>query len=125
MDINIPVPDHDNVIDVRAFSRMSEAELYRSIAMGERYVVYYWTLSMFIYTTTRHTKAYRLRDRRSAFFRGLPYTLICLVFGWWHFPGCLINFNSLYHDLRGGADVSGNILEEIRNNDPRYQYGLY
>lgn len=124
MSIDIPVPEHDQEIDVRAFSRMTEAEFHRSLAMGHRFVIYYWTLSALFISTTRHTRAYRTHGRRGAIVRGLPYTLVCLLFGWWSFPGGLRNFVSIYHNLTGGVDVSGNVLDMIRRNDPMYHYGL-
>ena len=122
--INIPVPEHDDALKLHDFSRMSEQEFHRSIAMGYRYVIYQYTVSVFIYTATRPTKVFRTQSRKAAWVKGLPYSVVCLLFGWWHVPGILSNVGSLYHNFKGGVDVSAEVLEYIRQQDPMYTYGM-
>lgn len=122
--MEIPIPDHDHAIDVRAFGRMSETEFHRSIADGDRYVIFYWTLSAIFISVTRHTRVYRCRGRKGSILKGLPFLIVCLLFGWWSIPGGLWNFRSVYWNMIGGQDVSAPVLEVIRYQDPRYQYGL-
>jgi hypothetical protein len=57
--------------------------------------------------------------------RGLPWSLLTAVLGWWAIPaGPVFTVQCLAINLRGGTDVSPDILEHIRMHDVRYQYGL-
>ncbi len=39
--------------------------------------------------------------------KGIPFTLISLIAGWWGFPwGPIYNLEALICDLRGGEDVT-------------------
>ena len=124
MDITIPKGDRDDDLDLHPFSRLTEAEFKDMIAMGEHFVVYCYTLSAFIYTTTRPTKVHATRKFQGAFLRGLPYTMLTVLFGWWHPLGIVNSLNSIIANTRGGADVSPQIIEYIRQQDPRYLYGM-
>ena len=43
----------------------------------------------------------------SAVVKGLPYTLLSLVAGWWGIPwGPIFTIGALYNNLKGGKDVT-------------------
>ncbi len=115
--------EHDELV-LHNFSRMSVAEFKNRQFLGERFVIYNYTLSALIYTTTRPTKVHVARNLRTAILKGIPYTLISMIFGWWHIMGPIATIVSVIGNSLGGTDVSEEILEHIRKQDVRYQYGM-
>ena len=112
-------------LDLHDFSNMSEQEFKDQLAMGKRYVVYQYALSIVVVSFRHPTRVHIAKSRKHAIIKGLPWTLLTLVFGWWSIPsGPIFTLTCLSTNLSGGLDVSSEILEHIRNQDPRYQYGL-
>ena len=111
-------------LNLHSFSGLTE-EAYRSfVAQGERFVVYQYAISVVVYSMQHPTKVYRVKGRMDALLRGLPFTALTALLGWWGFPhGPIFTINSLVTNLRGGRDVGPEVLEFIRQQDPRYQYG--
>lgn len=124
MHLPIPSGERDDALDLHSFSRVSESEFKARLDRGERFVVYHYTLSAIIYTTTRPTKIFNPTSRRKALMLGLPYTLISIVLGWWSLTGFIWTITSIIRNSSGGTDVSGEILAYIRQQDPRYLYGM-
>ncbi len=116
-------PPHE--LDLHSFSNWTEQQLQARLLAGERFVVFHYAISVVFYSFRHPTRVYALRSRSQALLHGLPWTLLTAVLGWWQFPaGPVYTIHCLAMNLRGGTDVSGDILEHIRKNDVRYQYGF-
>lgn len=112
-------------LDLHAFSNVSEKEFRARLAAGERFVVFLFAVSVVVYSFRHPTKVVVLRNRSQAIRRGLPWTLLTLVLGWWSIPsGPIYTIQALAANIGGGVDVSAEILDHIRKNDVRYQYGF-
>lgn len=112
-------------LDLHGFSNTTEQAFRARLEAGERFVVYHYAISVVFYSFRHPTKVHSLRSRSHAVLKGLPWTLLTLLLGWWAFPsGPLFTIQCLFINLRGGEDVSGDILEYIRTQDVRYQYGF-
>jgi len=116
-------PPHE--LDLHAFSNWTDQYLQARLLAGERFVVYHYAVSVIFYSFRHPTRVYVQRSRRHAVLMGLPWTLLTALLGWWSFPaGPVFTIQCLAMNLRGGEDVSGEILDHIRKHDVRYQYGL-
>lgn len=112
-------------LDLHAFSNVTEQEFRARLAAGERFVVYHYAVSVVVYSFRHPTKVYALRSGSRAVLRGLPWTVLTALLGWWAIPsGPVYTIQCLAMNLRGGEDVSADILEHIRRHDVRYQYGF-
>ncbi len=70
---------------------------------GERLVFYEWCVSLVFFTVRRPSRLYRLRPGEWGVLRGLPYTLLSLLLGWWALPwGVIYTPRVLWTNLRGG-----------------------
>jgi hypothetical protein len=79
-----------------------------------RYVVYQYCISIVILTFKRGSDVKVLGPRDNAVLRGLPYTLITLVAGWWGIPwGPVYTVQSVFRNLRGGIDVTAEVNAAI------------
>lgn len=93
---------------------MSIGELKTQIAGGARFVVYHYCISALILTFKRSSDIQFIRAGENAVLRGLPFTLLTLVAGWWGIPwGPIHSISSLVTNLQGGKDVTAEILSAI------------
>lgn len=89
-------------------------QINRELAHGAKFVIYQFTFSIIVMTFRRSSDIYFVRAGESGVLKGLPYTLITLVFGWWGIPwGPIYSIGSLYHNLRGGKNVTGEIISAV------------
>lgn len=90
-------------------------ELIRDeVARGGRMVIYVYCVSLLVMTIKRPTSIHFVRAGQSTGVRGLPFTLVTLLFGWWGFPwGPIYSIECLYKNLRGGLDVTDDVLASI------------
>jgi len=112
-------------LNLHGFSNTTEPEFRAQLISGKRYVVYQYAMSFVLYGFMHHTRIHMASSRKHAILKGLPWTLVSFLLGWWSLPGGpIFTVQCLINNLRGGLDVSGNILDHIRSQDPRFQYGM-
>jgi hypothetical protein len=95
-----------------------------SLASGNRYVVFGYVVSIIFYSFNRASKIIIAKNKVELIVKSLPYLIITLLLGWWSLYGFLYTLKTLYQNLKGGTDVSPEIREYIRCQDPKYQYGF-
>jgi len=111
-------------LDLHGFSNTTEKEFLAQIQAGKRFVVYHYAMSVVFYSFQHATKIHVVESRGMAVVKGLPWTLLTLLLGWWAIPfGPIYTLISVYWNFSGGTDVSGEILDHIRKQDPRHLYG--
>jgi len=72
----------------------------------DRYVVYAYCISLVVITFKRYSRPVLVRAGESAVSKGMPYTLLTLVAGWWGIPfGPIYSVWALWENLRGGKEV--------------------
>lgn len=86
---------------------MSDADLNAAIADGARLVVYQYTISIIVMTFRRGSAVHFVPAGQSAVVKGLPYSLLTFVAGWWGIPwGPIYTVGALIKNLSGGEDVT-------------------
>jgi len=90
-------------------------ELVQSeVARGGRFVVYQYNYSVILLSFRRSSDIYFLRAGESAVAKGMRWTLISLLFGWWGIPwGLIWTPVSLFQNLRGGRDVTDEVMKAL------------
>jgi hypothetical protein len=87
--------------------RWSEAALSGIGKGGERLVFYEYCISLIFITLRRPSRVVRLPPGSTGLLRGLPYTIISLLLGWWGLPwGLLYTPLTLWTNLTGGREIS-------------------
>ena len=71
---------------IRGIEGMKHGELEFEIQRGARFVLFQYCVSVVILTFRRPSDIYFLRQGESALAKGLPFTLLSLVAGWWGIP---------------------------------------
>jgi hypothetical protein len=92
----------------------SPASLRNEIERGAKFVIYSYNFSLVVMSFKRPSNVCFVGAGQSRVVKGLPFTLISLVFGWWGFPwGIIYTIQSLHTNLSGGKDVTDSILASL------------
>ena len=90
---------------------LSADELREELDRGARFVVYQYCISVVFLTFTRGTNIYFVRSDESRLVKGLPWTALSMVAGWWGFPfGLIFTPWVVGRNLLGGKDVTDDVV---------------
>jgi hypothetical protein len=70
---------------INGIEGMSYSQLLGEVQSGGKFVMFEYCISILIMTFKRGSGIYYLKPGESAFVKGLPYSLLSLVLGWWGF----------------------------------------
>ena len=94
-------------MQIRGAENLTPAELAAELAAGGRLVFYEYCISLIFLTLRCPSAVHLLRRGDSGLVRGLPYTVLSLLLGWWGIPmGVLYTPLVLFTNLSGGCDVT-------------------
>lgn len=96
---------------IKGVEGMTGEDLRAELARGGKFVIFKYCISIIILTFTRPSNIYFVRAGESAVIKGLIFSIISLLFGWWGFPwGPIRTLQSLVNNFRGGKDVTREVL---------------
>ncbi len=85
--------------------------LDQEIQNGARFIVYDYCISLVFISFQRSSEPVMVRANEDPILAGWKYTLLSLVMGWWGIPfGPIFTGMSLWTNLRGGRDITGEVL---------------
>jgi hypothetical protein len=86
---------------------MAPDRLQFEIQRGAKLVYFQYCISVVVLTFRRSSDIYFIPAGESAVKKGLPWTLLSLVAGWWGIPwGPIFTIQSLVTNFKGGKDVT-------------------
>ena len=89
----------------------SPQSLRDEVARGAKFVFFTYSISLLVVSFKRPTSVYFIPAGHSPLMKGLPFTLVSVLFGWWGFPwGIIYTLQALHLNLGGGTDVTTEIL---------------
>jgi hypothetical protein len=98
-------------MSINGIEGITAGDLYWELKAGAKFVVYQYCVSIILLTFRRTSDIYFVRAGQHAVSRGLPYTLLSLLFGWWGIPwGPIWTIQSLAVNLGGGRDVTNEVV---------------
>lgn len=93
---------------------MSNDDLARELQNGGKFVMFTYTISIIVMTFKRSSDIYFVKAGESATVKGLPFTFLSLVLGWWGIPwGPIYTIGSLFTNLGGGKNVTEEVLASV------------
>lgn len=93
---------------------MSTDQLKFEIQRGAKLVVYQYAISILVMSFRRASSIYYIPADHSAVSKGLPWTALTLVAGWWGIPwGPIFTIQSLVTNFKGGKDVTAEIMAQL------------
>ncbi len=92
---------------VAGIDGLTSEQLTEELNQGGRFVFYEYCVSCLVFTLRRPTDIIFLRANQHGWVRGLPYTMLSALLGWWGLPwGVIYTPLALATNLAGGCDVT-------------------
>jgi hypothetical protein len=110
---------------IKGIDNLTVKDLQDEINAGGKFVIFKYTISIIVMTFRRPSDIYFIKSIDNAVVKGLPFTLLSLVFGWWGFPwGLIYTPGALYTNLSGGTDVTNDVMNFIvtQTNGPVFDF---
>lgn len=99
---------------IKGIEGMSAHQINNELRDGGRFVIYQFCISIIVMTFKRSSNIYFIKSGESAFAKGLGYTLLSLVLGWWGIPwGPIYTIGAIVTNCRGGKDVTEETMSLI------------
>jgi hypothetical protein len=90
---------------------LTSAELQQELQRGAKFVIYQYCISVIVMTFKRGTDVYFVRAGHSTVTRGLGWSVLTLLLGWWGIPwGPIYTIQSLWVNFGGGHDVTNQVV---------------
>jgi hypothetical protein len=94
---------------------MGAADVEREVAAGARFVFFEYCISFVVLTLRRPSRIYFVEPGQGIRLRGMRYSLVSLLLGWWGAPwGLIYTPLTIMNNLAGGCDVTTEVLASLR-----------
>jgi hypothetical protein len=102
---------------IKGIENMDNRSIESELQQGGKFVIYTYCFSLIVMTFRRSSNIYFIKHNENAVKKGLKYTLLSAVLGWWGIPwGPIYTIGALVTNLKGGKDVTNEVLASISNN---------
>ena len=99
---------------IKGIENLSPDQLNHELERGGRFVIFQYCISIVVLSFKRVSDIYFVKAEESAFGKGIPFSLISLLLGWWGIPwGFIWTISSLVTNCRGGRDVTAAVLQSL------------
>lgn len=89
---------------------MTLKDVEDDILKGGRFRAWNWCVSLIVISYSRRTSPCFVRSTRASSRKAWFYSLTTMAFGWWSIHGLVYTFLSLWHNCRGGTDMTSEVL---------------
>src|SRR5258708_36554377 len=90
---------------------LSVEQVQLEVQHGAKFVFFQYCVSILVVTFKRASNIYFIRPDQSAIGKGMPFTLLSLVAGWWGIPwGPIYTIGAFVTNLGGGKDVTQEVM---------------
>ena len=94
-------------MQIKGTEGLSVTEVNMELQRGGKFVIYQYCISIVILTFRQPSDIYFVKADENAVVKGLPFTLLSLLAGWWGIPwGPIYTIGALGRNLGGGKDVT-------------------
>ena len=102
---------------IQGIDGLTHGELRHQIDLGGRFVYYKYVISVVVITFRRNSGIYLVRPGESRVAKGLGWTALTLLLGWWGIPwGPIFSIGGLWTNLHGGVDVTLQVMNSLGLN---------
>lgn len=99
---------------IRNIDGLSARDLHDAVSRGARFKYYVWTVSAIALTFKRTSDVYLVRAGDCHVSKGLGFTLLSFLFGWWGIPfGPRCTLQCIRINLQGGNDVTDEVMSVV------------
>ena len=99
---------------INGIENMSGMELSSELQKGGKFVVYEYTVSLLVITFFRSSNITFVKADENDVAKGLGYTFLTLILGWWGIPwGPIRSIQSIATNFKGGKDITERIVSAM------------
>jgi len=99
---------------IKNIKGLSAEDLQREVGKGGKFIHYPFIISLVVATFKRTSGVYLVRGNENAVTKGMPYTLLSVLFGWWGIPfGPKYTLQSIRANMKGGKDVTDEVMATV------------
>jgi len=92
---------------------LTNEQVNDEIGRGGRFVMYQYCISVLVMTFKRPSNIYFMKAGERSFGKGIGFSLMTLLLGWWGIPwGPIYTIQSLWVNFSGGRDVTKEIMAQ-------------
>jgi len=107
--------EESELTKIKGIEGMTGEELAMELQQGTKFVVFQYCVSIVILTFRRPSAIFFVRAHENVVAKGLIFTLISVLLGWWGIPwGPIYTIQSLTINFGGGKDVTQEVLASIQ-----------
>ncbi|MBS1511225.1 MAG: hypothetical protein JST86_10310 [Bacteroidetes bacterium] len=104
---------------IKNIEGLSVLQLQDEVNRGAKFVVYQYCISVLVLTFKRPSDIYFIPADGNRLTKGLPFTLISVLLGWWGIPwGPIYTIGSLVKNFGGGKDITQEIMNSLVAHQP-------
>ena len=105
---------------IKNIEGLSAKDLQRRVNYGAKFIYFSYTISFLIVTFRRTSGVYLIHPGKNAMGKGVFFTLLSFVLGWWAIPfGPKYTIAAIHSNLQGGKDVTNEVMSVVAG------YALY
>jgi hypothetical protein len=101
--------------EIKGLEGLTDNDINRELERGAKFVFYQYTISILIMTFRRSSSVYFIKGGESTVTKGLGFSFITLLLGWWGIPwGPIYSIGSLFNNFTGGKDVTAQVVNSFK-----------
>lgn len=113
-------------MQIKNIDDLSVPQIRAIVDDGGKFVYFPYTISIGIATFKRSSSIYLIRSGENSFKHSYRYVLTNGILGWWGIPwGPVYTIGSVYHHMKGGKDVTDEIMSQLAQEDPEANTSTY
>jgi hypothetical protein len=99
---------------VTGIEDMQRAQLRFELDRGARFVMYSYCISIIYTSFRRSSKIYFIPAGQGSVAKGVGYSLVSFLLGWWGIPwGPIYTIGSIVNNSKGGIDVTEMVIAAL------------
>ncbi|RZJ64147.1 MAG: hypothetical protein EOO45_19080 [Flavobacterium sp.] len=113
-------------MQIKNIEGLSVSQIRAMVQQGGKFVYFPYTVSIGIATFKRASSIYFIPAGENSLKHSYKHVLVNGVIGWWGIPwGPIYTIGSMYHQIKGGKDVTEAVMSELIQNDPEADTSTY
>jgi hypothetical protein len=100
---------------MKGIEGMSISAIQDEVARGGKFVTYTYCISFIMMSMKRSSCIYFISSEENGFLKGMPFTLISVLLGWWGIPwGIIYTSSCMLTNTNGGRDVTTQVMQYLQ-----------
>ena len=101
---------------IKGIDGLTVTQLQDEVNQGGKFVIYLYCVSIVFMSFRRSSDIYFIKKDENRVLKGLPWSLVSCVVGWWGIPwGIIYTIGSLGTNFAGGKNVTEAVMASVHS----------